>query len=157
MILHHFSFNFTCTLTYQELRKPIQLRLQTRRQDVFFLINLTTFSRGTAWGNAFPKLLSRWQLPLSNSSQTKINFKSITAPLCCGNCISFQSAKLRGVGFPGDAVTNFLVTFQHVNIARWLAVRCTLWVALIWHFDRCRGRACLAGCLNSLFFTGCCF
>lgn len=31
---------------------------------------------------------------------------------------SFQSAKLRGVGFPGDAVTNFLVTFQHVNTLR---------------------------------------
>lgn len=31
---------------------------------------------------------------------------------------SFQSAKLHGVGFPGDAVTNFLVTFQHVNVAR---------------------------------------
>uniref|UniRef100_A0A8D8BM59 (northern house mosquito) hypothetical protein n=1 Tax=Culex pipiens TaxID=7175 RepID=A0A8D8BM59_CULPI len=80
--------------------------------------HFTTFSRGTACGNAFPKLLSRRQLPLSNSSQTKTNFKSIVLRQLRFLFVANKSAKLRGVGFPGDAVTNFLVTFQHVNVAR---------------------------------------
>lgn len=99
----------------------------------------------------FPKLLSRWQLPLSNSSQTKLTSKSIIAPLCCGNCVFFSISKTSWCGLPWWRSHQLSCNFskrQHCALTR-----CPLhfWVALIWHFDRCRMRL-LAGCLNSLFW-----
>lgn len=127
MMWYNFSFNFTCTLTSQELRKPIQLRLQTRRQD------------------AFPKLplLSRWQLPLSNSLFSQPCCSDTKTKLQVHHCaivlrqLHFFSLRINQqnfvAGFPGDAVTNFLVTFQ-TSTLRWL-VNCPLHFGLLWfHF-----------------------
>lgn len=91
----------------------------------------------------------------------KQNFKSITAPLCCGNCISFRCELISKTS--GDAVTNFLVTFE-TSTLRWL-VSVALWVALIWHFVRGPNltfwplpRACLPGrVFEFTFLMGCWF
>lgn len=123
---------------------------------LFFYKSANIFSRYSMW-KCFPKTAAAFKMTaptfnlFTNKNKLQVHHCAIVLRQLRFLFVANKSAKLRGVGFPGDAVTNFLVTFQHVNVARWLAVRCTLRVALIWHFDRCRGRACLAGCLNSLF------
>lgn len=80
MILYHFSFNFTCTLTYQELRKPIQLRLQTRRQDAFFYKSANIFSR-YSMRKCFPKTAFKMTAPtfklFTNKNKLQVHYCTI--------------------------------------------------------------------------------
>lgn len=63
----------------------------------------------------------------------KNNFKSIAIVLRHLHFFSLQINQQNFVvGFPGDAVTNFLVTFE-TSTLRWF-VSVALWVDLIWHF-----------------------
>lgn len=102
----------------------------------------------------FPKLLSRWQLPLSNSSQTKLTSKSITAPLCCGICVFFSISKTSWCGLPwwrSHQLSCNFSTRQHCALTR--CVRCTLgcFDLTFWPLPR----ACLPGrVFKFTFFYG---